>query len=158
MEKIPMTKEGFVSLEAELKNLKSAQRPNIIEAISVARGHGDLKENAEYHAAKEQQSFIEGRIMELESVISKAQIIDPATFDGHTSVKFGATVVIADEDSDASETYMIVGEYEANTDKGRISITAPVARALIGKSVGDTVEVRTPKGIRKYEILKVNYS
>lgn len=157
MEKVPMTKEGHIALEAELKNLKSVRRPEIIEAIATARAHGDLSENAEYHAAKEQQSFIEGRIIELESVIGKAQIIDPAAFAGDTIVKFGATVTVIAEDSDAEDTYMIVGEYETDTDKGRVSITAPIARALIGKSVGDTVEVRTPKGPRSYEILKIVY-
>lgn len=157
MEKIPMTKEGYHSLEAELKNLKSVERPSIIEAIATARAHGDLSENAEYHAAKEQQSFIEGRIMELSAVISKAQIINPAEFDGHIAIKFGATVVVFDEQSESEETYTIVGEYESDIERKRISITAPIARALIGKSVGDSVEVRSPKGKRSLEILKVNY-
>lgn len=149
-----MTKSGYAALEEELKNLKSVQRPKVIEAIAEARAHGDLSENAEYHAAKEQQSFIEGRIQELEAVISKAQIIDPSTMNGKT-VKFGATVKVVDEDTDAEESFMIVGEYETNADKGRISLTAPIARALIGKSVGDSVEVRSPKGLRTYEILEV---
>jgi transcription elongation factor GreA len=157
MDKVPMTKEGHTALEDELKNLKSVQRPAVIEAIAIARGHGDLSENAEYHAAKEQQSFIEGRIMELESVISKAQIIDPKEFSGGNVVKFGATVVLADEETDSEETYTIVGEYESDADRKRISITAPIARALIGKTVGDSVEVRSPKGKRSYEILKVSY-
>lgn len=156
VDKIPMTPEGHVSLEAELKDLKSVQRPAIIEAIATARAHGDLSENAEYHAAKEQQSFIEGRIQELEAVISKAQIIDPKTMTGNV-VKFGATVMVADEDTDVEETYMIVGEYEANADKKRISITAPIARALIGKTVGDSVEVRAPGGKKSYEIIEVKY-
>jgi transcription elongation factor GreA len=151
-----MTPQGFKDLEAELKDLKSVQRPAIIEAIATARAHGDLSENAEYHAAKEQQSFIEGRIQELTAVTSKAQIIDPSTMSGNV-VKFGATVLIADEDTDVEETYTIVGEYEANADKKRISITAPIARALIGKAVGDSVEVRTPGGKKSYEIMEVNY-
>ncbi|HQX28199.1 MAG TPA: transcription elongation factor GreA [Alphaproteobacteria bacterium] len=156
MEKIPMTPQGLKDLEAELKNLKSVQRPAVIEAIATARAHGDLSENAEYHAAKEQQSFIEGRIKELDAVTSKVQIIDPATMSGNV-VKFGATVLIIDEETDAKETYMIVGEYEANAEKKRISITAPIARALIGKSVGDSVEVRAPGGKKSYEIAEVNY-
>lgn len=156
MEKIPMTPQGLKDLEAELKNLKSVQRPAVIEAIATARAHGDLSENAEYHAAKEQQSFIEGRIKELDAVTSKAQIIDPATMSGNV-VKFGATVLIIDEETDVKETYMIVGEYEANADKKRISITAPIARALIGKTVGDSVEVRTPGGKKSYEIAEVKY-
>lgn len=157
MEKVPMTKEGYHSLEGELKNLKSVERPAVIEAIATARAHGDLSENAEYHAAKEQQSFIEGRIMELEAVISKAQIINPLDFNGHTIVKFGASVHVIDEETGAEETYTIVGEYESDADKGRISLTAPIARALIGKSEGDSVEVRSPKGKRSYEIVKVKY-
>lgn len=156
MDKVPITNQGFIVLEAELKNLKSVKRPEIIQAISTAREHGDLSENAEYHAAKEQQSFIEGRIQELEAVISKAQIIDPTSMSGDT-VKFGATVTVVDEDTDAEETYTIVGDYEANTEEGKISISAPVARALIGKSVGDSVVVRTPKGQRSYEILDVKF-
>ncbi|MGB4106995.1 MAG: transcription elongation factor GreA [Alphaproteobacteria bacterium] len=156
MEKIPMTPQGLKDLEAELKNLKSVERPAIIEAIATARAHGDLSENAEYHAAKEQQSFIEGRIKELEAVTSKAQIIDPATMSGSV-VKFGASVKIIDEQTDTEETYMIVGEYEANAEKKRISITAPIARALIGKSVGDSVEVRAPGGKKSYEIVEVKY-
>jgi transcription elongation factor GreA len=157
MEKIPITKKGFAVLEAELKNLKSVRRPAIIEAIATARAHGDLSENAEYHAAKEQQSFIEGRINELEAVISKAQIIDPATMSGK-QVKFGATVLVVDEETDAEESYTIVGEYEADADNRKISITAPIARALIGKTIGDTVEFRTPKGLRRCEILDVKFA
>lgn len=156
MDKVPVTKAGYHSLEDELKNLKSVERPAVIEAIAEAREHGDLSENAEYHAAREQQSFIEGRIQELEAVISKAEIIDPSNMTGDT-VKFGATILIVDEDTDVEETYTIVGEYEADADNKKISITAPIARALIGKSVGDSVEVRTPKGLRIYEILEISY-
>lgn len=155
MDQIPVTKEGYEVLSGELKNLKSVQRPAVIEAIAVAREHGDLKENAEYHAAREQQSFIEGRIMELEAVISKAQVIDPATLNG--PVKFGATVVVIDEDTEEEHTYQIVGDYEADTENGKISISAPIAKAMIGKSEGDSVAVRTPKGQRDYEILEVKY-
>lgn len=156
MDKVPMTKQGYTTLEAELKKLKSVDRPTIIEAIATARAHGDLSENAEYHAAKEQQSFIEGRIQELESVVSMAEIIDHTSFSGEV-VKFGATVVMVDEETDTEESYMIVGHYEANTEQRKISINAPVARALIGKAVGDSVEVRSPKGKRSFEILKVVY-
>lgn len=155
MDQIPVTKEGYEVLSGELKNLKSVQRPAVIEAIAVAREHGDLKENAEYHAAREQQSFIEGRIMELEAVISKAQVIDPSTLNG--PVKFGATVVVIDEDTEEEHTYQIVGDYEADTENGKISISAPIAKAMIGKSEGDSVAVRTPKGQRDYEILEVKY-
>jgi transcription elongation factor GreA len=157
MEKVPMTKGGFDALEDELKKLKSVERPAVIEAIAEARAHGDLSENAEYSAARERQSFIEGRIQELEAVISAAQIIDFTAFDGD-HVKFGATVLIADEDTDAEMTYQIVGHYEANADKGLISINAPMARALIGKAVGDSVSVKTPQGQKSYEILEVRYS
>ncbi len=156
MDTFPITQEGFTALENELKTLKSVDRPAVIKDIATAREHGDLSENAEYHAAREQQSFIEGRIQELEAVIGKAQIIDPTTLNGST-VKFGATVVIVDEDTDKEETYIIVGEYETDTDAGKISLTAPIARALIGKSEGDSVEVRSPKGLRSYEILEVKF-
>ena len=156
MDKIPMTVKGFETLEAELKDLKSVQRPTVIQAIAEAREHGDLSENAEYHAAREQQSFIEGRIKELEAVISRANVIDPSTMSGD-SVKFGATVKVVDEDTDAESTYQIVGEYESNADEGKISITAPIARALIGKTEGDSVTVRTPRGAADYEILEVIY-
>lgn len=156
MNKIPMTHIGFERLEQELKNLKSVERPAVIQAIAEAREHGDLSENAEYHAARERQSFIEGRIQELEAALSIAQVINPTTLSGD-SVKFGATVVIVDEEDDEELKFQIVGAYESNADEGKISITAPIARALIGKSVGDSVEVQTPKGRRHYEILMVMY-
>ncbi len=156
MDQIPVTKIGYGVLSDELHNLKSVQRPNVIQAIAEAREHGDLSENAEYHAAREQQSFIEGRIQELESVIGRAQVIDPTTLSGNT-VKFGATVTIVDEDTDEEETYQIVGDYESDMERGKLSLSAPVARALIGKSEGDSVSVRTPKGVRSYEILSVVY-
>lgn len=156
MDQIPVTKLGHEKLVAELHDLKKVQRPAVIEAIATAREHGDLKENAEYHAAREQQSFIEGRIMELEAVTSKAQVIDPAKMSGDT-VKFGATVLVVDEDTDEEFTYQIVGDYEADMEKGKISISAPVARALIGKAEGDSVSVATPKGKKSFEILEVKY-
>lgn len=156
MEKVPMTKSGYDALESELKNLKSVERPAVIEDIAEARAHGDLSENAEYHAAREKQSFIEGRIKELEAVISAAQIIDPTALSGDT-VKFGAKIVIVDEETDEERSLQIVGEYESNADEGRISVTSPIARALIGKSVGDSVPVTTPKGTVDYEILEVVY-
>lgn len=156
MEKFPITKEGLTALETELKNLKSVERPAVIEAIAEARAHGDLSENAEYSAARERQSFIEGRIKELEAVISAAHVIDPRSLSGDI-VKFGATVVIYEEETDEEIKFQIVGQYESNADEKKISITAPVARALIGKGVGDIVEVTTPKGRRHYEILMVMY-
>jgi transcription elongation factor GreA len=156
MDQVPMSKVGYTTLEAELKNLKSVERPAVIEAIAEARAHGDLSENAEYHAARERQSFIEGRIQELESVISRANIIDYLSFTGD-QVKFGATVVVVDEEDDKEMKLQIVGPYESDSDNGKISVTAPLARALIGKSVGDSVEVTTPKGRRHYEILMVMY-
>lgn len=151
-----MTTTGHAALEAELKDLKSNQRPAVIAAIAEAREHGDLSENAEYHAAREQQSFIEGRIQELDAVLSKADIINPASLSGDT-VKFGATVEVVDEDTDEEHTYQIVGDYEANADEGKISISAPIARALMGKAEGDSVTVRTPKGEKIYEILSVKF-
>lgn len=157
MDKIPMTKDGHVKLEAELERLKKVDRPNVIQAIAEAREHGDLSENAEYHAAREQQSFIEGRIEELEAVLSRADIIDPSKFSGET-IRFGARVTIVDDDTEEETTYQIVGEYEADIEQRKLSIVSPVARALIGKTVGDTVEVRTPKGAKDYEVLKVAYS
>ena len=155
-DKVPMTAEGFERMESELKHLKNTERPAIIKAIAEAREHGDLSENAEYHAARERQSFIEGRVAELEDRISRAQVIDPATLDGDT-VKFGATVTVVDEETDEETSYQLVGEVEADVKQGRLAITSPMARALIGKAVGDSVEVMTPKGTKAYEILKVDY-
>ncbi|WP_118135050.1 transcription elongation factor GreA [Oceanicella sp. SM1341] len=155
MEKIPLTAKGFAALDAELKKLKSVERPAVIRAIAEAREHGDLSENAEYHAAREKQSFIEGRIKELEAVISLADVIDPARLSG--PVKFGATVEIVDEDTEESKTFQIVGEYEANVDAGLLNMKSPIARALIGKEEGDSVEVRTPGGTRSYEIVAVKF-
>ena len=157
MEKVPMTKKGYETLEAELKNLKSVERPAVIEAIAEAREHGDLSENAEYHAARERQSFIEGRIQELEGVIGAADVIDPSKLNGET-VRFGATILVVDEDTDEEHTFQIVGTYESNADEGKISMTAPLARGLIGKSVGDSVEIKTPKGEKYYEILDVKFA
>ncbi|KAA5605835.1 transcription elongation factor GreA [Roseospira marina] len=156
MEKVPMTAEGLRGLEEELKTLKSAERPAVIRAISEAREHGDLSENAEYHAARERQSFIEGRITELEDVISRADVIDVSKLSGD-SVRFGATVTLADEDTDEEMTYQIVGVHEADLKAGRISIGSPIARALIGKAVGDTVEVKAPGGSKFYEVVTVKY-
>ncbi|MDO5641772.1 MAG: transcription elongation factor GreA [Paracoccus sp. (in: a-proteobacteria)] len=156
MEKIPMTRAGFDQLDAELRDLKSRERPAIIAAIAEAREHGDLSENAEYHSAREKQSFIEGRITELESVISRAEVIDPTKLSG--GVKFGATVVLLDEDTDEEKTFQIVGEHEASLEKGLINMRAPLARALIGKEEGDLVEVQTPGGLRSYEILSVRFA
>ena len=156
MEKIPMTPTGFAALEAELKHLKSVERPAIIEAIASARELGDLKENAEYHSAREKQGFIEGRIKELEGVLSLAEVIDPAKLSG--TIKFGATVTLVDEDTDEEKTWQIVGEHEANIEKGLLNIKSPIARALIGKDEGDSVEVRTPGGVRSYEVLNIEFS
>ena len=156
MEKIPMTKKGHEAVQEELKNLKQVERPAIIAAIEEARAHGDLSENAEYHAAKEKQSFIEGRILELEDAVSRAQVIDVTALSGD-KVVFGATVDLFDEDTEKEITYQIVGTYEAELEKGRISVLSPLARALIGKSVGDTADVASPNGGKSYEILKVSY-
>ncbi|MEX0839228.1 MAG: transcription elongation factor GreA [Parvibaculum sp.] len=156
MEKVPMTSEGYKALEDEIRFLKSVERPRIIKAISEARAHGDLSENAEYHAAKEQQGLNESRVAELEDKISRAEVIDVSKLSGDT-VKFGAAVTVVDEDTDEEATYQIVGELEADVKKGRISITSPLARALIGKSAGDTVEVVTPGGGKSYEVLKVAF-
>lgn len=155
MDKIPMTRAGLAALEKEVRERIQKNRPEIIEAIAEARAHGDLSENAEYSAAKEKQSFNEGRIKELEAVIAAAEIIDPAQFIGHTTVKFGAKVLIVDENTDEERRLHIVGEYESHAESGRISITSPVARALIGKSQGDSVIVRSPKGAVTYEIVEV---
>ena len=156
MEKIPMTASGFKGLEDELNRLKNVDRHEIIKMIAEARAHGDLSENAEYHAAKEKQSFIEGRVMELEDQIGRADVIDISKLSG-ASVKFGATVTLVDEDSDEERRYQIVGDVESDAQKGKISISSPIARALIGKSKGDTVEVAAPRGARAYEILKVEF-
>lgn len=157
MDKYPITPSGYKALEEELKMRKTVKRPEIVEAIAEAREHGDLKENAEYHAAREQQGFNEGRIKELESVIGSSQIIDPAQFTGEI-VKFGAKVQIVDEETDEEKEITIVGEYESNADKGLISMTSPIARALIGKAVGDSVKVITPRGKIDYEILEVKFA
>ncbi len=156
MEKIPMTKNGLEALEGEFRRLRSEERPAIIKAIEAAREHGDLSENAEYHAAREHQSFVEGRLAELEDVISRADVIDPSTLSGDT-VRFGATVHIVDEDTDEEQTFQIVGTHEADASAGRLSITSPLARGLIGKSLGDSAEVTAPGGSRSYEILEVEY-
>lgn len=156
MEKIPMTPKGLASLEDEFRQLRSVERPAIIRAIAEAREHGDLSENAEYHAARERQSFIEGRITELEDIISRAQVIDATGFGGDM-VRFGATVTLADEDNDEESIYQIVGVHEAEIRTGHISIQSPLARALIGKHVGDQVEVSTPGGSKSYEIVDVRY-
>lgn len=156
MDKFPLTKEGFTALEQELKNLKGVERPNIIAAIAEARSHGDLSENAEYSAAKEKQSFIEGRIQELEAVISRAQVIDPSLNKGDI-VRFGAVVLVIDEDTDKESKYQIVGDYEADIEKNKISLSSPLAKALIGKEVGDVAEYTAPGGKKSFEILEVIY-
>jgi len=153
-DKIPMTLQGCTRLEEELRQLRSVERPAIIKAIAEAREHGDLSENAEYHAAREKQSFIEGRIQELEDKTSRADVIDVSKLSGNM-VKFGATVALVDNDTDEKVTYQIVGEDEANIKSGLLSVTSPLARALIGKQVEDSVEVNTPKGSKSYEIVKV---
>ena len=155
MDKIPMTRAGAAALEAELKQLKSEERPAIIRAIAEAREHGDLSENAEYHSAREKQSFIEGRIKELESVLSRADVIDPTSLSG--AIKFGATVTVIDEDTEEEKTWQIVGEHEASIEKGLLNVRSPIARALIGKDEGDSVEVNTPGGEKAYEIIKIEY-
>ena len=155
MEKRPMTRAGHAALESELKTLKSVERPSVIQAIAEARELGDLKENAEYHSAREKQGFIEGRIKELEGVLSLVEVIDPTKLSG--AVKFGATVTLVDEDTDEEKTWQIVGEHEANIEKGLLNIKSPIARALIGKEEGDSVEVHTPGGDKSYEVLKIQY-
>jgi len=151
-----MTMAGHSAMQDEIKHLKTVERPRIIKAIAEARAHGDLSENAEYHAAKEQQGWIEARVAELEDKISRAEVIDVSKLTGDT-VKFGAVVDLVDEDTDEESIYRIVGEFEADVKGGKISITSPIARALIGKSVGDSVEVNTPGGGKSYEILKITY-
>jgi transcription elongation factor GreA len=155
MDKIPLTAKGFAKLDAELKKLKSVERPAVIASIAEAREHGDLSENAEYHAAREKQGFIEARIRDLEAMIGRSEVIDPSRLSG--SVKFGATVKIVDEDTDEEKTYQIVGEPEASIEEGLLNMNAPLARALIGKEPGDSVEVRTPGGTRSYEIRTVSF-
>lgn len=156
MEKVPMTAAGLADLEEEFRRLKNDERPAISKAIGVAREHGDLKENAEYHAAKERQGMIEARLKELEGVISCAQVIDPATLSGDR-VQFGATVALADEETDEECTFQIVGSEEADAKNGRLSVTSPLARALIGKTPGDSAEVHTPGGAKSYEIIGVEF-
>jgi len=156
MEKVPMTAEGHTAMMDEIKHLKSVERPRIIKAIEEARSHGDLSENAEYHAAKEQQGWTEARVAELEDKISRADVIDISKLSGDT-VKFGAKVTLVDEETDDESSYQIVGEFEADVKKGKISVTSPIARAIIGKKMGDSVEVNTPGGGKSYEILKVKW-
>jgi len=157
MDKIPMTAEGYRALEDEVQHLKMVERPQVIKMIAEARAHGDLSENAEYHAAKDRQAFIEGRVMDLEDKLSRAEIIEVSKLSGKT-IKFGATVTLADEDTDTKVKYQIVGDLESDAKRGRISISSPIARALIGKTAGDTVEVAAPGGARSYEILKVQFA
>jgi len=156
MEKVPMTARGYSALEAEMRTLRSVERPAVIRAIAEAREHGDLSENAEYHAARERQSFIEGRLKEIEGLMSRADVIDPTRLGGG-AVKFGATVTVVDEDTEEEKTYQIVGEVEADIKAGLLNIKSPLARALIGKNEGDTVEVTTPGGSRSYEVVKVDF-
>lgn len=156
METVPMTAEGHEMISAELHRLKAEERPRIIAAIAEARAHGDLSENAEYHAAKEQQGLNEARVAELEDKLSRAEVIEPAKMSG-TTVKFGATVSLVDEDTDEKVKYKIVGELEANVREGKVSIASPIARALIGKAKGETAEVTTPKGAKSYEIVKIEW-
>jgi transcription elongation factor GreA len=151
-----MTAEGYAALDAEMKRLKTEERPTVIQAIAEARAHGDLSENAEYHAAKERQAFIEGRLLELEDKIARSQIIDVSKLSGK-QVKFGATVNLLDEDSGVKSKYKIVGEDESDVSQGKISVTSPIARALIGKEEGDVIEVMAPGGAKSYEIVKVKY-
>ena len=156
MDKIPLTLQGHETLNEELKLLKSRERPQVIKAIAEAREHGDLSENAEYHAAREKQSFIEGRIKELEGIISLAEVIDPKKLTG--SVKFSATVTIVDEDTEEESTYQIVGEPEADIEKNKLNVRSPLARALIGKETGDSIEVKSPGGTKNYEIISIYYA
>ncbi len=152
-----MTAEGYTALDEELKRLKTVERPEVIGAISEARSHGDLSENAEYHAAKDRQGWIEGRIAEIEDRLARAQVIDVSKLSG-SQVKFGATVTVVDEDTEEEGRYQIVGEHEADVKQGRISVTSPLSRAMIGKEVGDVVEVNTPGGVKSYEILKLEWA
>jgi transcription elongation factor GreA len=156
MEKVPMTGEGYQALDEELKRLKTAERPTVIAAIAEARLHGDLSENAEYHAAKDRQGWIEGRIAEIEDKIARAQVIDVSKLSG-AQVKFGATVSVVDEDTEDEARYQIVGEHEADVKLGKLSISSPLSRAMIGKEVGEVVEVNTPGGVKAYEILKIEW-
>jgi transcription elongation factor GreA len=157
MEKVPMTGEGYQVLDEELRRLKTVERPQVIGQISEARSHGDLSENAEYHAAKDRQGWIEGRIAEIEDRLARAQVIDVTKLSGD-QVKFGATVTVVDEDTEEEARYQIVGEHEADVKSGRISLSSPLSRAMIGKEVGDVVEVNTPNGVRAYEILKIEWA
>ncbi|CAK0753800.1 transcription elongation factor GreA [uncultured Gammaproteobacteria bacterium] len=156
MDKVPMTTAGYNRLQEELRHLKAVERPGVIRAIAEAREHGDLSENAEYHAARERQSFIEGRVMELEDRISRAEVIDTSKLSGKV-IKFGASVTLADEDTDEENTYQIVGQDESDIKAGMLSISSPLARALIGKTAGDAVEVTTPGGSKSYEVVTVAY-
>ena len=156
MNKIPMTADGYNRLREELRRLKTVDRPAIIRAIAEARTHGDLAENAEYHAARDRQSFIEGRVMELEEIVSAAEVIDPSTLSGE-HIKFGAHVTLVDEETEQETSYQIVGVHEADVKARRLSISSPLAKALIGKRVGDTVSVPAPGGDRSYEVLEVRY-
>ncbi|HZZ33302.1 MAG TPA: transcription elongation factor GreA [Phenylobacterium sp.] len=156
MEKVPMTAEGYHALDEDLKRLKTVERPAVIAAIGEARAHGDLSENAEYHAAKDRQGWIEGQIAEIEDKMARAQVIDVSKLSGK-QVKFGATVSVIDEDTEEKARYQIVGEHEADVKQGRVSITSPIARAMIGKESGETVEVNTPNGVKAYEITKVEW-
>ncbi len=156
MDKVPMTERGYGMLQEEMKRLRTVERPAVINALEEARTHGDLSENAEYHAAKERQAFIEGRLMELEDKVSRAQVIDPRSLSGDI-VRFGATVTLADEDTDEESTYQIVGEDEGDIGNGLLSLTSPLARAMIGRETGDSIEVTAPGGSRAYEIMKVKY-
>ena len=155
MEKIPLTQQGFNKLDEELKRLKSVERPSVIRAISEAREHGDLSENAEYHAARESQSLIEGRIKDLEAIISRANVIDPRKLSG--AIKFGATIRLIDEETELEKVFQIVGEPEADIEKNLLNMQAPLARALIGKEEGDSIEVKTPGGTKSYEIIEVKF-
>ncbi len=157
MEKVPMTPDGFRRMEEELRRLRTEERPAVVRAIAQAREHGDLSENAEYHAARERQSFIEGRMAELEDKIARAEVIDPAQVSGD-KVMFSARVTVVDEDSEEEASYRIVGQDESDVAQGRLSVASPLARAMIGKSVGDQVEVMAPGGARYYEILKIDYA